>query len=169
MKNPSATTGIRRAATRADCAVIAELAETIWREHYTPIIGKPQVDYMLRHFQSAAAISDQMEAGMHYYLLEHEGRPAGYFAFEKQGDHLFLSKIYVLGNLRGKGLGKSAMAFISGEARQGCCQAITLTVNRHNSASIAAYERMGFRLQDAVIKDIGGGFVMDDYRMRLEL
>ncbi|NCB47474.1 GNAT family N-acetyltransferase, partial [bacterium] len=34
-------------ATFDDAAELAGLAETIWREHYTPIIGAEQVEYML--------------------------------------------------------------------------------------------------------------------------
>ncbi len=40
-----------------------------------------------------------------------------------------------------------------------------LTVNRNNTRSIAWYMRMGFKNVGATIQDIGGGFVMDDYRM----
>ena len=110
-----------------------------------------------------------MESGMQYFLLQYESRPAGYFAFEMQDDALFLSKIYVLSPLRGKGLGRSAMSYIADHAKQSGCRSVTLTVNKHNAASIAAYERMGFRKEEPVVKDIGGGFVMDDYRMRLLL
>ena len=36
--------------TQAQIVQVATLAEEIWREHYTPIIGAAQVDYMLEHF-----------------------------------------------------------------------------------------------------------------------
>jgi ribosomal protein S18 acetylase RimI-like enzyme len=38
-------------------------------------------------------------------------------------------------------------------------------VNKRNRNAIAAYEKYGFRIVDSVVKDIGGGFVMDDYIM----
>ena len=38
---------IIRAESTDDVALIATLADTIWRDHYTPIIGKGQVDYMM--------------------------------------------------------------------------------------------------------------------------
>jgi len=40
-----------------------------------------------------------------------------------------------------------------------------LTVNKENAVSIAFYERIGFTTQEAMVTDIGEGFVMDDYRM----
>ena len=160
---------IREANCAEDYELIARLADTIWREHYTPIIGEGQVSYMLERFQSAGAVREQVASGMRYYVLWHQGQPAGYCAYEKRGEALFLSKIYVLKSLRGHGLGKAAMAFVAEQARQEKCRQISLTVNRHNAESIAAYLRMGFLQGPPVQQDIGGGYIMDDYVMTLDL
>ncbi len=144
---------------------VAALAQTIWREHYTPIIGGDQVAYMLENFQSAEAIKGQSSAGVRYYLIRKGGEDTGYLAFEKRGGYLFLSKIYLLESERGKGYGKMAMAFVSRKADEYKCKGITLTVNKYNDRSIKAYKRMGFEVEGAEVTDIGGGFVMDDYRM----
>ncbi len=155
----------RKATVEKDFKAIAALADTIWKEHYTPIIGAAQVDYMLERFQSAGAIAGQVKGGMHYFLIREGSLPVGYLAFEIRGRELFLSKIYLLRSHRGLGLGRDAMAFISGKAREMGCTQIALTVNRHNHHSIEAYTKMGFRNAGPVVTDIGGGFVMDDYRM----
>ena len=39
-----------RVETTGQVEVVVPLANTIWTEHYTPIIGKDQVDYMLSTF-----------------------------------------------------------------------------------------------------------------------
>ena len=44
-----------------------------------------------------------------------------------------------------------------------------LTVNKHNRNAIAAYGKYGFRVAESVVKDIGSGFVMDDYVMNKEV
>jgi len=160
---------IREACNAEDYELIARLADTIWREHYIPIIGEGQVSYMLDRFQSARAIGQQAASGMRYFVLWHEGQPVGYCAYEIRGEDLFLSKIYVLQSLRGKGLGKAALQFVADQARQENCRRITLTVNKFNSSSIAAYTRMGFRQGPPVQQDIGGGYIMDDYLMILDL
>ena len=98
---------LREAREQADFETIARLAHTIWREHYTPIIGAGQVAYMLERFQSARAIAKQVSGGLQYFLLLYQNTPAGYLAFEKQQNSLFLSKIYVLRSFRGKGLSDS--------------------------------------------------------------
>ena len=44
-----------------------------------------------------------------------------------------------------------------------------LTVNKGNELAIRAYEGTGFETIDAVVTDIGEGFVMDDYIMELRV
>lgn len=144
-------------------AVIAQLADRIWREHYTPIIGTAQVNYMVTKFQSVEAIAEQVKDGIQYYLIFYNSQPAGYFAFEKKDKELFLSKFYMQKEDRGKGIGKAAMELITREGKYLQCTQITLTVNKHNTASLAAYEKMGFDNLGGIVQDIGHGYVMDDF------
>jgi len=44
-----------------------------------------------------------------------------------------------------------------------------LTVNRHDAGSIAFYRRLGFAVTGEPVRDIGKGFVMDDFRMAKQL
>ncbi len=155
----------RQATTTADFTQIAALADLIWREHYTPIIGNAQVAYMLAHFQSREAVAEQVAEGVLYYLILKGDRPVGYLAIQKKDRELFLSKIYLLREYRGQGLGKAAMDFIVEKALELQCERIGLTVNKNNHHSIQAYSKMGFENRGALVTDIGGGFVMDDYRM----
>jgi ribosomal protein S18 acetylase RimI-like enzyme len=144
---------------------IAKLADTIWREHYIPIIGEAQVDYMLKKFQSEQAIADQVAEGFHYYVIEYDGHPVGYLSYIKDADDLFLSKIYVLSSFRGNKIGKNALLFTEQQAHKMNCNSIVLTVNKNNINSIKAYEKIGFLNRGPIVKDIGGGFIMDDYKM----
>lgn len=146
-----------------DYTTVADLADCIWTEHYTPIIGKQQVDYMLEKFQSAHAIKNQIVQGYSYYLLVYQGTPVGYFSFRKNEDFLFLSKLYVLSSARGNGIGKAALLFVEEQVRERGLKKIQLTVNKYNLNSIKAYEKMGFINARSIVQDIGGGFVMDDY------
>lgn len=156
-------------AKEEDLTAIANLADIIWREHYTPIIGPEQVEYMLHKFQSTSAMSQQLLEGVSYYTLWLDDLLVGYLSFYTKGEVLFLSKIYVLSQLRGQGIGQQAMDFIKEQTKLKGLMRIQLTVNKHNTGSITAYERMGFKKTDEVVMDIGGGFVMDDYVMELFL
>ena len=87
-KEMERTIAFRQAGNTADFALLAVLADEIWREHYIPIIGLAQVDYMLHRFQSAEAIEQQVGAGMVYILITSGAIPAGYLAYENRGDCL---------------------------------------------------------------------------------
>lgn len=157
---------ITKASKTPDYILIEKLADIIWREHYIPIVGKPQIDYMLDKFQSAKAISKQIEVeGLEYYVLSFNKTPVGYVGFKKEGEHLFLSKIYVLSAYRGKKIGKAAMEFIAKKSKAYQLKAIRLGVNINNTNSIEAYKKLGFKKIYAFVTDIGNGFVMDDYIM----
>jgi len=148
-------------------AEVSRLAREIWQEHYVPIIGQAQVDYMLEKFQSESAIADQLEGGYEYFLIQPHDQSAGYVAIvpDVSNATLLLSKIYVLKAARGQGLAKGALAFVEDLCRQRGLTTIWLTVNRHNAQSIGWYSRMGFVNVGPITQDIGGGFVMDDFRM----
>lgn len=147
-------------------AAVVDLADNIWREHYIPIIGAEQVDYMLKKYQSAEAVRRQIDfEGYRYFLFSDGPRPIGYASVQVRKNHLFVSKIYLLDSLRGRGLGKKAIFFLVDLAKSMGLEALELTVNKYNP-SIAAYEKMGFEKVDDVVVDIGNGFVMDDYVMQ---
>jgi diamine N-acetyltransferase len=160
--------------------VAAGLAHEIWYEYYVPLIGRAQVDYMVSKFQSSGAMAGQMREGYEYFLVrsglvrqdpaEREGRAIGYCAVQPQPaeNSLFLSKLYLLRDARGGGTGRVCMEFIEQLARRRGLYLIWLTVNKGNPA-VKAYERLGFRIAADLVIDIGGGFVMDDYRMEKSL
>ncbi len=148
---------------------IESLADTIWREHYTPIIGEEQVDYMLYKFQSVSSMHSQIKEGYGYYLVHMNEIPVAYFSIQKRGDAIFLSKLYVLKTYRGQGLGKASMNYIIQQAKAMECSKITLTVNRHNENTINAYSALGFKNVGEKIADIGDGYVMDDYLLEKSL
>jgi len=152
-----------------DFVRVAELASEIWTEHFTPIIGPAQVEYMLERFQSAEAIAKQVaEEGYEYQLVYEAGELVGYFAlvFDDQDRSAQLSKLYAEGSRRGRGLGRSMVERIEDSCRYRGMHNLWLTVNKRNASAIAFYRRLGFAVADAVVTDIGGGFVMDDFVMR---
>lgn len=146
----------------------ARLASDIWREHYIPIVGRPQIEYMLEKFQGAAAISEQIEnEGLEYYLIEADGNLVGYFAIlpEREKRRTMLSKIYVGREQRRRGIGGKVLDFVDDQCRQRGMNRVWLTVYRGNSNSIEWYRHRGFRFDGPYIQDIGGGFVMNDFKM----
>lgn len=162
---------IRRALSRSDIEIIARLAEEIWNEHYISIIGREQVDYMVENFQSATAMQDQLDEGYRYYIVEYDSRYAGYFAVleDREANTLFLSKLYVHRDFRGKGIARVCISYIEDICRALGLTKVWLTVNKYNDLAIRAYEKMGFVVVDSMTQDIGNGFIMDDYKMEKKI
>lgn len=156
--------------TPQQIAAIAGLAHEIWYEYYVPLIGRAQVDYMVAKFQSSGAMAGQMREGYEYFSIERDGQGIGYAAVQPHpaDGSLFLSKLYLLRDARGGGTGRVCMEFIEQLARRRGLTLLWLTVNKGNPA-VKAYERLGFRIAADLTMDIGGGFVMDDYRMEKSL
>jgi len=150
---------------------VSELAVTIWRHHFVPIIGQAQVDYMLVLFQSAAAIEEQCRQGYRYYIVTQDGHDIGYFAFLSYPDRkeLFLSKLYIHHRFRKKGFASKIISFIQSQGFKQGLKRMQLTVNKKNRGAISFYEKLGFTKKESVVKDIGYGFVMDDYLMEKNL
>jgi diamine N-acetyltransferase len=155
----------------AQAATIAALARETWSEHYIPLLGRAQVEYMLAKFQSATAIAQQIrDERYEYFLIKRAEVPIGYCALQPDLPErcLFLSKLYLLRTTRGLGLGRLSMAFIEQLARQRGFERIWLTVNKRNP-TVAVYRSLGFSISAEVAIDIGEGFVTDDYRMEKPL
>ena len=105
--------------------------------------------------------------GYQYYLISNGGNSVGYIGIRLEEETLFLSKLYTLSTERGSGIGSQAIEFVKELALSNQLGKVTLTVNKNNSNSIAAYEKIGFKVTGDVCADIGEGYVMDDYQMEL--
>ncbi len=145
-----------------DVPTIAQLATVIWHEHFTPIIGVKQVEYMVEKFQSEKALLKQLDDGMVYVLFMIDNQAVGYFAYNTNDPkRAFLSKIYLLKEYRGNGALTLALEHI----KETEVKKAYLTVNRHNQNTIDIYKKKGFMVIEEKCCDIGNDFVMDDYIM----
>ena len=146
---------------------MSEMATAILREHYDPIIGKEQNDYMLKMFQSVEAVAEQLDHGYNYYFAKDEGKNAGFLAYYPREGALYLSKLYLYKDRRGKGFSRVMLEFLKEKAKELGLNRIELNVNRNNP-SVQIYEKLGFTVAWTEKNDIGNGFYMDDYVYALE-
>jgi len=151
---------------------LVELARVIWEEHYASILDNGQIEYMLEKFQSFDKIkSDIALNGYRYFVVCSDQKMVGYCAikpdYEKRG--VFLSKLYIDKSSRGQGISKIFLKEIQEIAKERGLDHIWLTVNKHNYTTISIYKRLGFEIIEEVVTDIGHGYVMDDYVMRMGL
>lgn len=161
---------IKKADTDEQIRQIADLAGVIWNEHFTPIIGKDQVDYMVEKFQSYPALKGQLDDGYEYYQIFDNGEFCGYTGIHPGEDgRLFLSKLYIRKDHRGHHLATRAFRFLTDLCRERGYSAVWLTCNKHNDNSLRIYRHLGFQTVDTQEADIGGGFIMDDYIMEYRI
>lgn len=148
----------------------AALANEIWHQHFSGIISDGQIDYMVKKFQSYESLKSQIEAGYEYYGFFIDGSQAGYFGIcEKPDNTLFLSKLYLKKEYRGRGYASKAFDFIRNIGRKNGNTMVWLTVNKHNDPTIEVYKHWGMEIIRTEVTDIGNGYVMDDYVFGLEL
>ena len=155
--------------TVADIDRLIVLAGDIWRQHYADIISVAQIEYMLAQRYDAAILREELQRGdLWWDQLLVGSRMAGFAAYFLSGNagEMKLDKLYVHPDHQRKGYGGMLLDRAVTIARAYGCQALVLAVNKRNRNAIGAYEKNGFRITDAVVKDIGGGFVMDDYIMQ---
>ena len=155
----------------AQIEMVARIAEPIWHATYDSINGVDSTNYMIEQFQFVPAIHRQLESeGYVYYLMLASGKAAGFIGLvpHKEGK-MFLSKLYVADEFRGMGLPHAAFDFIVELCRAEKLDKIYLTVNKRNRHAIEVYKHFGFYEIDAVVTDIGCGFVMDDYILQKDV
>jgi GNAT superfamily N-acetyltransferase len=152
-----------------DIDELCGLARTVWLSHYPPIIGLAQTEYMLRQRYEPDAIRAELASGTIWWDVLREDGTMQAFASSFQADEaraLKLDKLYVNPARQRQGLGARLLHHVCERARKLGYEKVILAVNKRNHNAIAAYRKHGFDVAEAVVKDIGGGFVMDDYIMK---
>ena len=157
---------IRKVEQEKELQEVADLATEIWHEFFPCILTDEQIDYMVEKFQSEDAMQDQItNQGYSYYQVRLGNCLIGYTGVKKEEKRLFLSKIYLKREYRGKGYASKVFRFLEDLGRNKGCNTMYLTVNRYNENSIAVYKKRGMKVVKEQVTDIGNGFVMDDFVM----
>ncbi|MDV0444768.1 hypothetical protein MmiAt1_03060 [Methanimicrococcus sp. At1] len=174
---------IRKLKTDEEINDVAALAKEIWTEHYVPLIGAAQTEYMIAVFQSASRIkSDIAEKNYSYFAVFPDGsnEQIAYLALQPDDKGVFLSKIYVKKEYRRQGAAKMLTDFALDFAKESTRMPdsvyaktkyarprLWLTVNKGNAGSIEFYKKVGFVIDKEAVTDIGNDFYMNDYIMTL--
>ena len=147
---------------------VQRLAGRIWRAHYPGIITHEQIDYMLERgyaLDALAGFLDTDDRGLEVATVD--GELAGFAAWYVTDNRAEakLDKLYVLQSRQRHGLGGRLIACVEGHGRAAGARILALNVNKNNTQAVRAYEKHGFAVREAIVVDIGRGYVMDDYVM----
>lgn len=143
---------------------VGDLAKVIWNEWYNGIISQEQIDYMLMTYHSPEAIKQEMDDGYEFTVLKEGGKDIGYLSYLDEGDRIYISKVYLLKEERGKGYGRRMFEMVDNYAKDKGIGVQYLRVNKSNP-TVDYYKKLGFKVIDEIKTDIGGGFYLDDYVM----
>lgn len=145
---------------------LADKADVIWHEYFPFIISNEQIDYMVDMFLAPHSIKKEMEEGYEFYLIYDEtDENIGFMVVKPEGEKLFISKLYLDKEHRGKGHGTPMFEKAQEIAKKTGAKSMYLTVNKQNTPSIEVYKHKGFEVIREAVTDIGNGFVMDDFIM----
>jgi ribosomal protein S18 acetylase RimI-like enzyme len=157
-----------RPLAEADIEMVGRLAREIWRAHYPAIISPAQIEYMLDERYAADVVRAELDRPGLWWDLLFAGAAckafSSYFLTGEPGE-MKLDKLYVNPDSQRLGYGGRLIEHACARARSQGCSRLVLAVNKRNTSAIDAYHKHGFVIEQAVVKDIGGGFVMDDYIM----
>jgi GNAT superfamily N-acetyltransferase len=161
-----------KSAVFSDLPVIHNLAHRIWPDAYGEILSPGQLEYMLEQIYSLVSLQNQLVVLKHTFILVLDNDiPVGFASFspkEKNGTIYRLHKIYVLPQQQGTGTGKLLLAHAIDSIKLLGAASLELNVNRHNTARLF-YEKQGFTIIGEEDIDIGQGYFMNDYVMKLAL
>lgn len=147
------------------------LAGTVWRHHYPAIIGAAQLEYMLAQRYAPALVRAELEnSDIWWDVLTEDGAIVAFACcLATTREEVKLDKLYVHPERQRRGHGGALIGHACERAARLGFRTMSLAVNKRNTTAIAAYVKQGFAIREAVVKDIGGGFVMDDYIMEKKL
>ena len=166
-----------------DREFIRSVSERTWPSTYGHIISQAQIDFMLDWMYSNDSLEKQMNTGCEFYIASIKNEDGKWDAVgfcsvspEDEQDKIRdaseisiahkLNKLYVLPLAQGTGAGKALLNKCIEVAKVAGSSSIFLQVNKLNTA-YTFYLKHGF-IKEAEFKfDIGNGFFMDDYVMRL--
>jgi ribosomal protein S18 acetylase RimI-like enzyme len=156
------------AVTEADVAALVALAREIWYAHYPAIIGAAQIEYMLgQRYNPETLRAELQRSGLWWDKLVVGAEMAGFASYflAPEAGAMKLDKLYVHPRHQRRGHGGLMIARACRVAHAEGCRRLMLAVNKNNRPAIDAYLKHGFHVAAAAVKDIGDGFVMDDYIM----
>ena len=157
-------------ATNADIPVIQSIAEIAFTETYKNLISREQNSYMMEMMYSTSSLNEQLAEGHIYIIAKKDDKAVGYVSVSPETeDTCHLQKIYVLPSEQSNGIGRELFCEALKVGRELCKTspfAIELNVNRGNKA-VTFYEHMGMHKDREGDFDIGNGFYMNDYIMKM--
>lgn len=160
-----------RALKQDELSIVHEIAYATWPDTFKDILSQEQIQYMLNWMYDLKQLENQYNQGHQFYVAELEETPVGFIGIEPNHPEKGITKIhkiYILPNQQGLGIGKKLIEFVRKIAVQSEMEGLLLNVNRFNKA-VDFYRAIGFNIMFEENIEIGNGYLMEDFVMRLPI
>ncbi len=132
-----------RAAADADAETIVEIMHAAFQD-YAGVLHPPSGV----HQESASSVRAKMQQGT-WLLAEQDGRAVGCVFAEPQAEYVYLGRLAVLPEMRGRGIGDALITAVQEHARAAGFRRVRLSVRVALPKMRAAYERRGYVFVEA--------------------
>ncbi len=143
-----------RAFTPQDFAEIYQFMYPLWQETYGQILPKAQIDFLVDTFFSEKGLQEYRAKGYEYYKLD----DCGVLVFVEREEDVYMDKLYLLPDARGKGYPAQAFAFMEKRGKP-----LRLSANQANARALRCYQKNGFVIEQTVDVHWDNGMVNHDY------
>ena len=150
--------------------IIEDLAKIIWPVSFKSMISQKQIEYMLEWMYNQKKLQENHQNGHKYVVYKEKDTFLGFISYEikKNKSNIRIHKLYVHHEQQKKGIGIALLNYAIDLGRENRMTQLDLFVNRTNPA-VHFYKKIGFSIVEEIDLDIGNGYFMNDYRMKLKI
>ena len=151
----------------AELEIVRDLALQIWPKCYRSIISPDHIDSMVSALFDLVTLEDDMTERGHMYWVVHVGhRDVGFISAHQEGSRVWITKLYVLSDYRGFGLGKALIR--TAQDYFAPAQHLSVCVHKEHEKAVDFCLRSGFEI-DREIPFNFGTYGFTDYVMHKDL
>lgn len=133
---------------RADLPRVTALAEVIWPVAFDGLIPAAEIPKIVGKIYSTTQMEEDMNNGHVFWIAQVDGKDAAFCASFREGDTIWLKKLYVLPEMQGHGLGtRLTQTAIDHFAP---AKEIALFVKNDNVKAIGFYKKSGYSIAKEV-------------------
>lgn len=147
--------------TDSDIKCLKEFAEPIWLECYNGIVEREHIEILIKKYFEYENILKFKAEGMIYEHILCDGEKAGFIAYCYFSGYIYLDKLYLSADQRGKHVAKSVFEYLIKNYNL----PIRLNVNQGNDRAVSVYKANGFKVIKTEEIPQENGYINVDYVM----
>lgn len=133
--------------------IVHDLAMQIWPKCYKRAIAPTQIDELASALFDLDRLEDAMDGGESFWVVRVGDNDVGFISARLDGAYIRISRLYVLPDYRGFGLGKLLVQ--AAQDHFGPAQHLAVLVNKDHDASVDFCLRAGFAIDREIATQVG--------------